>query len=244
MTMSANAADVKKKLIEMRLVKLRNTQDNMGQRLNEHLAKAVVPALGRAGVSPVGVFGSLIGQGSPFVLLVTQYDSFAAYDEVDTKLRADKELAKAGEAFAAGPLPYTRMEVTLLRGFETMPGIEVPPALPDKKSRIFEIRTYESNTSMSLRRKIRMFDEGEIALFRKLNITPVFFGETVAGTNMPNLTYMVAFDSLADREKAWGAFGSSPEWQKMRSQPGLSDGEIVSNISNSIVRPANYSAIR
>jgi hypothetical protein len=81
-------------------------------------------------------------------------------------------------------------------------------------------------------------------LFRKLNITPVFFGEMIAGTNMPNLTYMVAFESLAEREKAWGTFGSHPEWVKMRSQPGVSDGEIVSNITNMIVRPTAYSMIR
>jgi hypothetical protein len=244
MSMPANAAETKNKLIEMRLIKMRNTTDGMVQRTNDYLSKGLVPALGRAGVTPVGVFNSVIAADSPFVLLVTQYDGFAAYEEADRKLRADKELASAGAAMASGPLPFTRMEVTLLRGFDTMPGIEVPAALPDKKSRIFEIRTYESNHGISLRRKIRMFDEGEIALFRKLDITPVFFGETIAGRNMPNLTYMVAFNDLAQREKAWGAFGSSPEWQKMRSQPGVSDGEIVSNITNSIVRPANFSGIR
>ena len=75
-------------------------------------------------------------------------------------------------------------------------------------------------------------------------MAPVFFGETIAGRNMPNLTYMLAFDDLAAREKAWGAFGSSPDWQKLRSQPGLSDGEIVSNISNVLVTPTPASMIK
>lgn len=244
MSMPANAADVKTKILEMRLFRMRNTVDGMAQKGNEYLSKAYVPALGRAGVAPVGVFGSVIAPGSPFVLLLSQYDSLAAYEEVDRKLRADKDLVKAQDALMSGPLPFTRMEVSLLRGFETMPGIEPPPAPADKKTHIFEIRVYESNTPASLRRKIAMFDQGEIALFRKVGIVPVFFGETIAGANMPNLTYMVAFDDLAAREKAWSTFGSHPEWQKMRSQPGLSDGEIVSNISNYIVRPSNYSAIR
>jgi hypothetical protein len=89
-----------------------------------------------------------------------------------------------------------------------------------------------------------MFDEGEHALFAKLGMVNVFFGETLAGSEMPNLTYMVGFDDLAHREKAWSAFGSSPEWKKMAAQPGVSDAEVVSNISNYIVRPLGFSAIR
>jgi hypothetical protein len=89
-----------------------------------------------------------------------------------------------------------------------------------------------------------MFEEGEIALFRKLEMRPVFFGETIVGRDMPNLTYMLAFDDLAAREKAWNTFASHPEWNKMKSQPGLSDGEIVSNISNWIVRPLAFSQIK
>jgi hypothetical protein len=89
-----------------------------------------------------------------------------------------------------------------------------------------------------------MFDDGEIAIFRRLGMSPVFFGQTLIGGNMPSLTYMLAFDNLAAREKAWQAFSQDAEWQKMRVQPGLSDAEIVSNISNSILRPLPGSDIR
>jgi len=61
---------------------------------------------------------------------------------------------------------------------------------------------------------------------------------------MPNLTYMLAFDNLAEREKAWSAFGGDEEWKKLRSAPGMSDAEIVSNISNSILRPLPFSQVR
>jgi hypothetical protein len=55
---------------------------------------------------------------------------------------------------------------------------------------------------------------------------------------------MLSFDDLASRERLWRAFGSDPEWQKLRAQPGLSDAEIVSNISNAILRPLAFSPIR
>jgi hypothetical protein len=241
---AAYAAETKPRILEMRLIKLRNTLDNMSQRTNDYLSKSYIPALNRAGVTPVGVFVSVIAQDSPFVLLLSQYADLAAYDAAMQKLSADAEHSKSLAGFASGSAPFARMEVTLLRGFATVPAIEVPPSPPEKKSHVFEVRRYESNTPFSLQKKIKMFDEGEIELFRKVNIRPVFFGETIAGGNMPNLTYMVAFEDLAAREKAWSTFGSHPEWIKMRSQPGLSDAEIVSNISNYIVRPAAYSAIR
>jgi len=73
---------------------------------------------------------------------------------------------------------------------------------------------------------------------------PVFFGTTFVGRDMPNLTYMLAYDDLAARDKTWSAFGKDPGWQKLRATPGLSDPEIVSNISNAIVRPLAFSPIR
>jgi hypothetical protein len=242
--MPSMAAEAKNKILELRQYKMRNTTDSMPQRANEYVGKALVPALQRAGVKMTGAFGSFIAADSPFVLLVAQHDSLAAFEESDRKLRADAELRKAHDALTAGPLPFLRMEVSLLRGFDTMPAIEPPPALADKKSHVFEIRVYESNSPASLAKKIKMFDEGEIALFRKTGIVPVFFGETIVGRNMPNLTYMVCYDDLAGRDKAWSAFGSHPEWIKMRSQPGYADAEIVSNITNSLVRPTNFSMIR
>jgi hypothetical protein len=89
-----------------------------------------------------------------------------------------------------------------------------------------------------------MFDDEEIAIFRRCGILPVFFGETIVGTHMPNLTYMVAYDDLAARDKAWRAFGADPDWQRLRARPDLADAEIVSNISNAILRPLPFSDIR
>ena len=109
---------------------------------------------------------------------------------------------------------------------------------------MFELRTYESNNSSSLKKKIKMFADGEIAIFRKSGLLPVFFGETIVGTNMPNLTYLLAYDDLASREKNWRVFAASPEWQKLRATPGYSDAEIVSNISNVFLRPLPFSPIR
>jgi hypothetical protein len=240
---AAAAADTKRQLLELTLLKMRNTTDGMARRTNDFLAKSALPAIKKCGAGPVGVFHSVIAADSPFVLLLTSYPSFGAYEAALDKLAADDEYLKASETLFGAGLPYIRAERTLLRGFPSFPGIETPKA-DDGKTRIYEVRQYESNNVLSLRRKVKMFDDGEIDLFRKVGMAPVFFGSTVAGRNMPNLVYMVGFDDMASRDKVWGAFGSSPEWKKMSAQPGLSDGEVVSNITNWIVRPAPYSEIR
>ena len=244
MAMPLGAAESKKAIIELRQFQLRNTIDGMAPRSIEHLSKSYLPALRRAGSGPVGLFTSLISPESPYVIVLSSFPSLSAWDDALDKLAKDKQFEKERDAYRASGLSYVRLETSLLRGFDSVPDVVVPQRDEKRAPRIFELRTYESNNVDTLKRKIGMFNEGEIGIFRRLNMLPVFFGETIVGRRMPNLTYMLAFDDLAAREKSWKAFGADPEWQKMRAQPGLTDPEIVSNISNSIVQPLPQSEIR
>jgi len=88
-----------------------------------------------------------------------------------------------------------------------------------------------------------MFNTGETALFRRTGLQPVFFGETLIGTKLPNLTYMLTFPDMATRDKNWGTFIADPEWKKMSATPGFTDAEIVTNISSVFLRPTSYSEI-
>lgn len=238
------AAGAKPSIIELSFIRMRNTQDSMVQRTNDYLAKSYVPALRRAGAKQVGAFTYVIGEGNPSTVLAIEYADASTWESSGQKLRDDKDLLKAAGAFYSGPLQYVRRETIILRGFPSMPNVEVPSARGESKTHIFELRTYESNNQRSLARKIRMFDEGEIAIFRKVGMIPVFFGEALAGGNLPQLTYLLAYDDMAARDKSWAAFVSHPEWTKMKNEPGVSDGEIVSNISNAILRPLPFSTIR
>ena len=89
--------------------------------------------------------------------------------------------------------------------------------------------------------KIKMFDDGEIEIFRKCGMQPVFFGQSMIGSGLPSLTYMLVFADGAAREKAWAAFGSHPEWVKMRDDPKFAD--IVSRIDSALLRPTEYSQL-
>jgi hypothetical protein len=88
-----------------------------------------------------------------------------------------------------------------------------------------------------------MFNIGEIDIFRRTGLKPVFFGETVIGAKMSNLTYMLVFDDMATRDKNWGTFVADPEWKKLSTTPGYTNPEILTNITNVFLRPTAYSQI-
>ena len=242
---SAQAQPKSPVIIELRYFKLRNTMDSQRAKLTDFLSKTVVPTMQKIGAGPVGLFSSSIGPDAPFLLLVAQHATIAAFEQCWQKLNTHPDLRDpALSLMQSVVLPFERMEVQLLRGFSGFPAIEAGAADEKRASRIFELRTYESNTPASLAKKINMFESGEIDLFRKFGLVPVFFGETIVGPKMPNLTYMVSFENLAAREANWRAFATSPEWKKMAATPGWADGEVVSNISNLILTPVAGSPIR
>ena len=88
-----------------------------------------------------------------------------------------------------------------------------------------------------------MFNEGEIAIFTRTGLTTVFFADTLIGTRMPSLTYMLTFPDLAELTKSWSTFGADPAWKELSHRPGYTDPEIVSNISNLYLSPLSCSQI-
>jgi hypothetical protein len=236
-------ANTPRAIVELRYFHLRSGPQV--ERTTDYLQHGLVPAAERAGIHPLGCFNALIAPDTPFMLTVASFPSMAAIETARDKLAADKEFQAACEQFNRTPeLSYTRMESSLLWAFPTFPAVLPPPTGENRAPRIFEIRTYESPNDKTLARKIKMFGDGEIDVFRRVGMVPVFFGQTIVGPRMPNLTYMLAFDDLAAREKLWSAFQADSEWQKMRTGPGLTDAEIVGNISNAILRPLPFSSIR
>jgi hypothetical protein len=214
-------------------------------RTNEYLREIWLPAARRAQAGPIGIFQAVIAEQSPFALVLAGYPSLAAFQNGLERMEADPAFQKGWDAYndLANP-EYVRMESSLLRAFRSFPAIEAPADDGKRPPRIFELRTYESVNEKASLRKIGMFENGEIAIFRKVGMVPVFFGRAIIGERLPKICYLLSYDSLEARERLWRAFGSDPEWQKLRSQPRLSDAEIVSNISNSILRPAAFSPIR
>ena len=88
-----------------------------------------------------------------------------------------------------------------------------------------------------------MMQSGEAEIFSKAGVEQVFYSDTLIGTRLPNLTYMLAFDSMADRDKKWAAFRGSDEWKAFSTKPRYAFETIVSNVNNFILTPTAYSQI-
>ena len=217
------------------------------RRLADFVQNAAIPALNRLGHKPIGVFEVVAGIPTPTLFMLTPLASLDKLASLDSSLEADEQFTKAGAAYiyaTATDMPYVRQETALLAAFPKMPRLEIPAATASKGPRLFELRTYENPTEKAQRAKMRMFSEmGEIEIFKRVGLTPVFFSRTLAGPRMPSIVYMLVHENMAGREKSWAAFGGDPEWQKVRATPGYSDADIVSNITTVFLRPAGYSQI-
>jgi hypothetical protein len=241
---TAAAAASKSVFFELKLYRMRNGPANMLTRTTAFLSKGYLPAARRAGAGPLGFFSAVIAPGSPFILSLSAYPSLGAMQTAVEALAVDAEYQKALAEFNAGPdAGFVRIDSSWLRTFDAVPAIETLPPDPKRAARIFELRTYESNNESTQRQKKKMFESGEIGIFRRLDFKPVFFAETIAGAGMPSNVYMVSFESLAAREKLWATFQADPEWVKIRTMPEYSDPGLTINITNSILRPLDFSDI-
>jgi NIPSNAP len=211
-----------------------------------YLHEAFIPALNRLSIAPVGVFSPDIGPESPSLYVVMPSASVETLVTAPFRLEQDAEYLKAGAAFlntAANTPAYARVESSLMVAFEGWPKLKVPSATAEHRSRVFELRTYESGTDQDHKRKVEMFNSGEFDVFQRAGFWQIFYGDTLVGPRLPNLTYMLGFPDLAERAKMWKAFGSDPGWKKLTSSSRYNFEEIVSNITNVILSPTSYSQI-
>ncbi|MDX2150862.1 MAG: NIPSNAP family protein [Bryobacteraceae bacterium] len=139
--------------------------------------------------------------------------------------------------------PYEHYSLSILEPTAYSPLLEFPEKRPEKP-RIFELRTYHSPTWRQLAALHERFAGPEIKIFHRVGVHPILYTQTIAGGNMPNLTYVIPFESLAAREKAWDAFAADPEWIKVRKESIERSGQIASINQISLFRPASYSPIR
>ena len=155
---------------------------------------------------------------------------------------ADPDWRKAVDELEAGHgPPFYRADGWLLQATDYSPEFK---AVSGPRGRIYELRIYESPTEKQLRALNERFAGPEIPIFHRSGIHPVLYAETAIGPDMPNLTYLTPFDSLAQREQAWRAFRRDPEWPKARDESIARSGEIVRNITTILLSPTGYSMLR
>ena len=190
-----------------------------------YLKDALIPALQRMQIGPVGVFNNRVDEKDtlPRTYVLIPLQSLDELLEIDQTLATDSIYSADGQAFLSANYdnpPYLRLESTLLHAFSEWPQLVTPPLDGPRADRIYELRSYESPTESYGKNKIEMFNAGgEVRLFERLGCNAVFYGQVVSGSRMPNLMYMTAYSDSTSRDQHWDAFFGSPEWKSLISNP-------------------------
>jgi hypothetical protein len=207
-----------------------------------YFAQALIPALNRMSITPVGAFKLDIGPETPTYYLLIPSGSVETLVTLDKRLAQDSQFSQAAAPFWGAPATapaYERVESTVLSAFSGWPKVTAPKL----EKRIFQLRTYESSGDAAHVTKVKMFNEAEIGIFVKAGLAPVFFGDALIGARTPSLTYMLTFPDVAALNQHWATFASDPAWKELSHKPGNTDPEIVSNISNLYLSPLSCSQI-
>ena len=242
---------------ELRAYRLKS--DTSSAVLENYLEKALIPALNARGLANVGVFTEVevdkkavtakpkIGTPTAPVaiwMLIT-HPSLESFTQISAELNTDATVQAAAPEFFRTPKSnpaYDRVDTWLLRAFAGMPKLAIPAFSKNKTpSRIFELRDYESHSEERAINKMAMFNDGEISLMQDLGMSPVFFGQALAGPNLPHLRYITCGPDLATHLGNWKKFGPDPRWVKMKDQPTYKDN-TSKNTARFIV-PTAYSQI-
>lgn len=237
-------ADNSREYYELRLMTF-STKSSL-DRYKAFLKGAYFPAIVRNGMGTAGAFTIADKPDELTIYIIQSHASLATYMLYEGRLSEDDQFLKAGASVLDLPAddpPYTHSEASLMHAFESWPALTPPRESVNDQPRVFELRTYESHSRKANKKKIEMFNKGEAAIFARCGFQPVFFGETLAGPQIPNLTYMVTYPSIEARDGFWKAFGADPDKARLFAIPEYSDKLIVSKIHSTFLKPIPGSLI-
>jgi hypothetical protein len=107
---------------------------------------------------------------------------------------------------------------------------------------IYESRVYRCVPGR-LPALLKRFETHTLKIWQKHGIRPVGFFTTLVGASNQELTYLLAWETLAEREQKWTAFATDPEWTAARAETEK-DGQIVETIANQLLAPTSFSALK
>jgi hypothetical protein len=203
------------------------TKSEQQQKLvSDYWQNAAVPAYNRMGIQPVGVFTELQDSPTNNVYVLIPCDSLDVFAAIPARLASDAAYQAAAATYMALPKSspaYERIESSLNVAFDSMKKLAAPPSAADKTPWVFELRTYQSPSESKGINKVQMFNSGEVPLMQEVGLCPVFFSQTLVGSQMPNLVYMVSGENMDEHNKHWKAFSDAPVWKKLSGDPQYKD---------------------
>ena len=165
--------------------------------------------------------------------------------QVNASVNRDPAVVSADTDYLSAPTKdnpaFDRIDSWLFLAFAGMPRMQAPATTRGNQPRVFELRVYESFSELKALKKIDMFNAGEIPLMQSVGMSPVFYGQALAGRDLPQLTYMLCTPTREASAVAWKAFLAHPTWRKLVEDPQYAN--TVSKIISRFLVPTSYSQL-
>ena len=107
---------------------------------------------------------------------------------------------------------------------------------------IYELRIYRANPGRMAALQAR-FRDHTCRLFEKHGMTNVGYWTTAIGGRNDELWYILGYEDLAARQKAWDSFRQDPEWLEIFAETEK-DGATVHHLTTRILAPTDFSPLR
>ena len=235
---ASDSGDVAREYYEWRTYQLSNAEKQAG--VKGYLEQAALPAWKRLGIGPVGVFTETGPNATPSVHVLLPYESIEVFASERRGLEQDTAYQQAAAKYLGASQQdpaFDRIESSLMVAFAGFPKLAVPKHNP----RVFQLREYHSHSEDRARRKVEMFNNGEISIFPQIGFENVFYGETLIGSRLPNLKYMLCAESIEAHNANFKTFLEHPEWVAMKDRPEYA--ETVSKVIQTFLIPTSFSEI-
>jgi len=205
--------------------------------LNENFAKTTIPLFNRHGIRSFGYWTEEIGTNNRLVYIV-EFDDFRHREEAWASFRGDVDWqAHMRSLNQIGPPVVQRIYNTIL-----VPTVYSPNSPKGGNGLVYELRQYDTDPGHIPALNER-FSNVTLRLFETYGIYNIgYWTEDIGVSN--RLDYILAYESLQQRQAAWAAFGQDPEWQETIRKCRELGRPIVNTVHNSILRPTDYSPLR
>jgi len=210
-----------------------------GKALDNFFRDALIPAFNRKGVK-VGAFKQFKQEEQKKRYLVFIYPDIATFLRVKTEIWSDTIFKTAAQGFfdSSAPNPvYSNVETYLCEAFSSIP----VHRNPDSSRTLLELRIYWSPNEEANKRKVKMFNEGEINIFDNCGINSVLYGDILAGPRMPALMYLTWYQDEPTRAEAWSRFVAHPDWLTMSKLPEYA--YTATNNTSTFLAPLPFSQL-
>jgi hypothetical protein len=215
------------------------TLNGEGDTLDAFFEKTLIPAYSRQGVT-VGAFKPYKPEEEAQRYLLFTYSNIAAYLKTKKAIWDDRTFKNEAQAFfdVTAPKPvYSKFETILSEAFDKIP----VHRQPGKERTLFEFRVYQSPNEEANKRKVKMFNADEIAIFDQTGINSVLYGDILAGPRQPALMYLTWYKDEPTRNEAWKQFVNHPDWKRISKLPEYA--HTATNNKSTLLSPLTYSQL-